>query len=155
MRKRAADDDDALPAEVVADPVPALAAISPEPPAVEKWEELTTLQRIEAVQNRLMERSVGVLEDALSFSDIDPEDESPPKEWIEKLGHDRAWQKFRVAKGAWLNGKAAPAGIGVAKSVFVSVAKIAASAAQPTAPLASPVQVIVNMPRFEEIDVDE
>lgn len=150
------DDDDSLPAEVASDPSNSLRALgtSMRETGSKEWAKLSVGERIAEIQANLASRSAVILDDALSFAEVDPNDESPPQRWVEELGEERAIEKFRVAKASHLNSKAAPSGISVAKAIFVAMAKLQASQNQQARPPVSPVQVTITIPSYDEIEVE-
>lgn len=82
-----------------------------------------TTKWLQKAQKELYKKSSEVIEDALSFRDLDPSLKEPPPEWIEKLGTAKAWRKFRVAMAGWMSAKEAPVGFKIAKDVFVGISK--------------------------------
>lgn len=119
-----------------------------------KWQEMSIDERIKDAQARLIERSGTVVEAALCFAEIDPTMDGPPDEWVQQLGKEAAEKKFRVARAAWTPTKSAPAGISVAQAILLGVMKSRSQEVAAAAPPTSNVQIVVNMPQFEEIEVE-
>jgi hypothetical protein len=142
------------PAEAIPKAAAHLAEYIPPSPPAKSWDKATPAERIQEVQDSLLARSAEVIDAAISFQDIEENDVSAPPEWVEKYGQERAERRFRVAKAAWRNGKAAPVGLTIARDMYVGITK--AQAAEKSAPtqLNVAIQMNVQVPDFEEIDVE-
>lgn len=75
------------------------------------------------MQDSLLEQAHGIIDDHLHFADIDPEDEAPPQEWIDKLGEAKAMRRFRLAQWALLPEAKAPVGMKNAVKIANGMAK--------------------------------
>jgi hypothetical protein len=120
--------------------------------------------QLERIDDNMLYGSLGILDGVLDFSDIDPESEEPPKEWIDKFGATDAWKRFRLAKVGWLPNRSLPSGVKIAATLVTEVLKAKMMAQsmkseKKTQPLrksevrSSDAETVVE--EFEEIQVDE
>lgn len=112
------------------------------------------LDRLRDIESGLLERSMAILGDALSFRDIEPGSETCPPEWRD-MDPDEAVKRLRVANAAWLGKKDAPVGLDLAKQVAVGIIK--ARATEKTAPKTLNVTVVnmsAPLPVFDVIEVE-
>lgn len=107
------------------------------------------INRLRSLEDNLLERSMRIIDSALSFEEIeDPsgqaEAEPPvvkmqsdgsvdlqradiPLEWIQELGYEKALRRLRVARAAWRGAKDAPVGLKMATAVFNGIVKARAT----------------------------
>ena len=102
-------------------------------------------ERLHDVESEIFLASMTTVRDGLRFRDIDPSAVSPPRAWIDEIGEEEAWRRFRMAIAAWQPGKNAPAGLSMAKDIMVGIAKARASEKSSDRPLNVAVQVAVPM----------
>lgn len=111
--------------------------------------------KLQEIQDSLLERSLGVVQDAMTFAEVKEDSEAPPPEWIDELGYERAWSRWRMAKAAWRNGRDAPVGLKVAAQVATGILK--AKAQEKSGPKTLNV-ALVNwagpLPQFPEQDFE-
>lgn len=81
------------------------------------------LARIEALEDEIFERAVGVVNAALSFAEISPTQTEPPEAWIAELGYEAAKQKLEIAKLGHLPQSLAPNGFKLAAQVATGIAR--------------------------------
>jgi hypothetical protein len=70
--------------------------------------------RIEQLENEVFERAVGVVNAALAFVEVTPEQEEPPETWIAEFGLEQARQRLKIAKMGYLPASVAPNGFKLA-----------------------------------------
>lgn len=78
---------------------------------------------IKSVEDGLLEKAEAIVGGVMSFADIDPDAEGPPKSWVDELGIEAAVKKFRLAQAGRLSSSAAPVGIKVATAVQATIMK--------------------------------
>lgn len=93
------------------------------PKAPLRVDETAAIERIKGIEDELFERHAQVLQDAALFRDIDPSQQEPPQEWVDRLGKRDAERTYRLARAAWLPKKDAPAGFDISRSVVASMLK--------------------------------
>ncbi len=111
---------------------------------------------IRDVAMEIVDDTTRVLDDALAFADIMPDEAVPPKEWVEKYGYERAHQRLRTAKYALMNAKEAPVGLKIAAQLGASIIKSKAN--EPTVNNVLHVEKIyINAPAqaYPELELDE
>lgn len=118
------------------------------------------LDRIREFEDAMLMRASSIVEDAMSFADIDKDHPSDnvPDEWLAQCGGDRkrAVAKMRVAKAAWEGTRDMPGGIKIAAQVMTSIIK--ARSMEKSAPKQLNVQVVnisAPLPDFAVMDVEE
>ena len=79
--------------------------------------------RVKAIENELLDESMGILRDTMRFQDIEPDTEAPPDEWVKEMGAKQAMRSFRVAKSGWESAKNAPVAIKCAQALAVGILK--------------------------------
>lgn len=90
--------------------------------ADEKLKE-TRLARIEQLENEVFERSVGVLNAALAFVEVDPDQIEPPESWVEEYGLEAARQRLKIAKMGYLPASIAPNGFKLALQAQTGISR--------------------------------
>lgn len=78
---------------------------------------------LQSVEDKLFDRSAEILEGALRFTEVNPEETEPPAEWIHEYGYAKAKRVLQSARTAWMSAKNAPVGIKVAESIARGVMK--------------------------------
>lgn len=111
------------------------------------------MEGIRAVENRVLEKAMTIVESVLDFREIDPAMEHPPPDWFEKYG-DQAENRFRLARAGWMKGSEAPVGVKVAYNVLVGVVKARATEKAPPRLNIETVQMQIVLPSFPEREVD-
>jgi len=111
--------------------------------------------RLQELQDQLLERSLSIVDSSMRFADIDPTTTEPPQAWIDELGMDGAKVRLRVAQSAWAAAKDAPVGIKVASSVLVGILKAKATEKQgPRTLNVAVVHMTAPMPQFPEQEIE-
>lgn len=82
--------------------------------------------RLLKLQDEIFEANLSITHDATRFREIGPADEQPPQAWVDELGEQAAWHRFRVARSAWMGAKDAPIALSMAKSIVSAMSKSAA-----------------------------
>ena len=98
--------------------------------------------RIAQMEEEVHSEAATIIADALRFTEIRPEDESPPQQWIDELGEPDAWRRFQTAKYALCTPKEAPIGLRLAKDTLVGMSK---AKAQSKKPAGVTLNMVVNM----------
>jgi hypothetical protein len=110
---------------------------------------------IRAIEETLFLEHVKIVRDTACFRDVSPADKEPPPEWVESLGKEEAWRKFRVAQSAWLPVKEAPVALAVASRIVTTAIKARATEKQgPRSLNMTVVQISSPMPVFPEQDIE-
>jgi hypothetical protein len=91
-----------------------------------KSERVLAAERILELENRMLADSLEIVADVHRFREISPDDTAPPQAWIDELGEELAWRRFRVASAAWLPVKEAPVAIKTATQMAVGILKVKA-----------------------------
>jgi hypothetical protein len=112
-------------------------------------------ERIDEAEQELYESSLSLLRDAAQFGDVDPSDTNCPPAWIKKWGITEATRRFRLCRAAWLPGKDAPSGLGLAKYVVGAFAKSRADAKRPHSLNMTLIQMIGGPRIFPEMEIQE
>jgi hypothetical protein len=81
------------------------------------------LARIVEMEDRVYELASGVVEAALSFHEVDPQQPEPPEEWVKLYGQTAAEQRLRVAKSGWEPASVAPSGVKLAAQVAAGISR--------------------------------
>lgn len=127
-----------------------LAKVEPKPLVKAKPE------RIRDIEEEIHEESAAVVQDALRFSELSPEAQEPPHEWVKELGQERAWKRFNTARYALMNAKEAPIGLRIAKDTLMGLSKVRAKEKiGPKTLNMVVVQMSGTLPKFDEVEVDK
>lgn len=86
----------------------------------EKQKELR-LARIEELEQNLLEHAAGIIEAAMSFSEVTPSQQEPPPDWVAKYGEDGARQRLAVARAGWMPQSLAPAALPLSVRMYVGI----------------------------------
>jgi hypothetical protein len=112
-------------------------------------------ERLQQMQDELLERSTTVLEGSMRFAEIESTAATVPQAWIDELGPEAAKVRFRLAKAGWLGAKEAPIGIRVAGQVAVGILRAKAAADQaPRILNVKLMQWTAPLPQFPEQDIE-
>ena len=84
---------------------------------------LQAAKGLQAIEDRLLAQAMEVTTRAMQFGDISPKLTKPPHEWLEEMGKEEAWRKFRYIKAGQMPASMAPAGVKVAVAVTMGVLK--------------------------------
>ena len=128
----------------------------------DKDETRAALAKVRGIADNLLLKSVSVIDGAMHFADLDPEElaemREPPKEWVDELGMKEAKKRLRMAKAAWLDGKSAPAGFKLASDFYMQETRSRSlEKAGPKSLNVSFIQMTQPMPELPKnyIDVEE
>jgi len=111
---------------------------------------------IRMIEDRLLRKSMFVMESAVSFQEIDPErPDVIPTEWIDELGLEGATQRHRVAMEAWKNQREAAVGLKVATNTAAAIIKARATEKAADRPLNIGVIMMAPMRQYTKLEVDE
>lgn len=117
------------------------AALAPRP----KTSEEKQLERLRTVEDRILKKSLDLVEDITGARDIDDDHEDDiPEDWIKEVGMVEAAKRLRVAKDARRTKKSAPVYLEHTKAVALGILK--ARSAQPVQVQALNVAFIVAAP---------
>ncbi len=83
----------------------------------------TRLARIEELENEVFERAVGVVNAALAFVEVTPQQEEPPENWVTEFGLEAARQRLQIAKMGYLPASMAPNGFKLALQAQVGISR--------------------------------
>lgn len=119
-----------------------------------------TQMDLRAIEDRLLERGMDIVDGVMRFADLSPLDledpnSEPPPSMIEELGLERAARVFTAAKQGWQNSKNAPVGISVAQNMVKSIIK--SRSTQMAAPTTLNVAIIDNSKTYQynEVEVED
>jgi len=116
---------------------------------------LLKAEQLASIRDEIQIESGNIVRDGLCFAKIQADAEGPSREWIEELGPDRAWERFRLAKYNLMSASEAPVGTKLALQVYTGI--IRAQATEKGAPVRLNVErVILNVnPRiYPELEVE-
>jgi hypothetical protein len=80
-------------------------------------------EKLAAQEDRVFARNLNTVDDMTYGFDIEPDQETPPQEWVDELGIVAARRRLRVARASLMSLKDAPIGLSAAKSIVSSLAK--------------------------------
>lgn len=81
------------------------------------------VDRLKEIELELLEKANVIVQDAMSFYELDDAAKEPPPGWIDKYGEDEAWRRFRRVIAGQASGAFAPIGVKVATNVMTSIIK--------------------------------
>ena len=81
------------------------------------------LARIEELENEIFERACGVVNAALSFTEVRHDQTEPPPEWIAEYGPDAAQRRLEIAKMGYFPASVAPNGFKLALQAQVGISR--------------------------------
>jgi hypothetical protein len=108
--------------------------------------------RLQEIQDQILERSLGVVDGAVRFAEIDRDATEPPVEWLEELGEKEAMRRFRIAKAAWEGAKTSPTAFKVATQMAVGILRAKASETGPRTLNIQIAHLSAPIPSFPERD---
>lgn len=114
------------------------------------------LARIIEIEDEVFQTAAGILEATLDACHVDPQQETPPPEWVERYGRAAAERRLSVAKAGWMPRSLAPNFITVAGQIYTAVTRarrFAAASAGPreiNAKIALPAPTSAGMPGAPE-----
>jgi len=79
------------------------------------------------IEDRVLARTLGIVEDFLHFGDIPLGSQDVPAEWQDELGPERAERRHRLASWAQMGTKDAPVGLKYTKEILVGIVKARAT----------------------------
>lgn len=103
----------------------------------------------------LVERSRAIVDAGLAFSEIGPEDEGPPADWVQRLGAKAAMERFRLARSCWLPKGELPSGISVATEMLRLDARVKAAQTEGPRTLNVAIQMVMNPAKYEELELED
>ncbi len=83
----------------------------------------TRLARIEELENEIFERAAGVVNAALAFVEVTPDQTEPPPAWVTEFGLEAAKQRLTIAKMGYLPASVAPNGFKLAVQVQTGISR--------------------------------
>lgn len=116
---------------------------------------LLKAEMLASIRDEIQVESGQIVRDGLCFAKLDPKDEGPSMEWIEEMGPDRAWERFRTARYNLMSAQEAPVGTKLAMQVYSGI--IRAQSTEKGAPVRLNVEkVILNInPRsYPELELE-
>ena len=81
------------------------------------------MERMLAIEDEILEHSLGIVRGMLSAAEIRPSDENPPEEWVQRLGKEAAEQQLAVARECWLPASKMPGFVVHSTHLVVGIAK--------------------------------
>ncbi len=113
------DDLDDPPAEIVQ-----------APPAAAKLATQDRSAQLRAIEEEIFVQQASVVEAIANFAEVDPNEQSPSPEMIQKYGINEAIKRHRIALEAWRPASKAAVGLSLATKAYVGMAKARATASQ-------------------------
>lgn len=92
-------------------------------PREKKTDEQLAQDRLKSIEDGLLLQSFDVVSDVISFSEISPDAEEPPREWLASMTPEAALRKFRRVQAGWRTQSDAPIGVRVAKDTLLGILK--------------------------------
>lgn len=142
------------------DPIVHVAQVVPRDIELHETKRDGTQMDLRAIEDRLLERGMDIVDGVMRFADLSPQDmedphSEPPPSMIEELGIERAHRVFTAAKQGWQNSKNAPVGITVAQNMVKSIIK--SRSTQMAAPTTLNVAIIDNSKTYQynEVEVED
>jgi len=81
----------------------------------------TRLARIEELETAVLEQSAQVVQAILAFSEISPQQQEPPPDWVTMYGEEGARQRLAVARNGWAPASLAASGGKLAQQMMVGI----------------------------------
>ncbi|MEE9393404.1 MAG: hypothetical protein V3W41_12955 [Planctomycetota bacterium] len=129
----------------------------PMPPEDSSLAHVNSQVGLQELEDTLFKRAFEVTTGAMAYADMPWDWQEPSQEWIDDLGKEAAWRKFRLIKAGQLPTSHAPAGLKVATAI--TMAHMNTRAVQRGPQLAVNVVVLTEQPekKYPEqiVDVDE
>lgn len=130
---------------------------------MEKIEKVRPAEIVEAtpeaglreVENRVLKKSLEIVDDFLHFGDIEMGSTEVPEEWQDELGPEAAARRHRLATWAQLGAKEAPVGLKYTKEILVGIVKARATEkAEPKRLNIAITKIDFQLPEFPSTKVD-
>ena len=103
------------------------------------------LERMLDIEDRIYTRASGIIEAALSFHEVTPNQEEAPPDWVEQYGPEGARQRLEVAKAGWLPQAHAPNAVKLAASLVTGISRSRAYGSRVRA-AQQPLNVVISLP---------
>lgn len=151
-----ADEKTVVPLEELAAALPEAAALVPASSATPARlpSEQKQLDKLRAREDRILEKAMATVEDAMAGADVDDGSDDIPLEWIKDIGTEGAQRRARVAQDARKSPKEHPVYLDMAKSVMVGIIKARASQATPDISLNFNLTIAAPAAAREVIDIE-
>ncbi len=81
------------------------------------------MARIEELENEIFERAAGVVNAALSFTEVTPTQTEPPPGWVAEYGYEAAKQRLEIAKMGYWPASVAPNAFKLAQQVQTGISR--------------------------------
>ena len=129
---------------------------------VRKGDDFLSLQQakmdeLQSIQDSIFTETSKNILDSSYYNRIDAAAEEPPEDWVQTLGQERAWERFRMAKYNLMTAKEAP--IGVTNAVKVYAALVKAKATERGGPVRLNIEKVVIYesppPVFPRVELEE
>lgn len=92
--------------------------------AIKRRVEQGAMEKLEEIEEQILNENLDILRQAQGWVDLDPEDPSKvPEAWIKQYGEEEAIRKHKIAYAARLSSARAPCGLHIAKDLAVGVMK--------------------------------
>lgn len=114
-------------------------------------------ERLRSVENDIFRKALEVVDGAISFVELDPENPlAIPQEWIDELGDDKAARKHNAATAALRSAKEAPMGLKIAENMASNIIRARASEKQAQVNIGIEKVLIMEAPmkEFPEVVVE-
>lgn len=112
------------------------------------------LEKLKGIEDRILEKSMTIVEGCLHGAYVDTGDDEVPTEWIAELGMAGAVHRMRMAQDARCNPKEHPVYQDIAKSVMVGIIKARASSPAATASLNVNITLAAPKAAYAIIDLE-
>jgi hypothetical protein len=116
---------------------------------------LVAREEIARLEDKILQEASTAVLDGLMYAKLPVDAEAPLPEWIEELGKEKAWDRFRAARFNQMNNKEAP--VGTKHAVLVHTGITRARAAEKGRPVSLNVgKVYLTLPaqQFPEQEIE-
>lgn len=110
------------------------------------------LEKLRGIEDRILEKSMSIIEGCLHGAYVDDGQDELPQEWIAEVGMKGAVDRLRMAKDARMSPKMHPVYMDLAKSTFVGIVK--ARASSPAATQSLNVNITLAAPKAAYAIID-
>lgn len=81
------------------------------------------IERIAEIEDKVFDISTQVVMAHLAFTEVDPQQEDPPEEWVAQFGEKAARRRMIVAKAGYLPASQMPSAVKLAQMVRQSISR--------------------------------
>lgn len=109
-------------------------------------------QTLKSLEAELFLESMQIVADSFKFREIAPDQQEPPPEWVQEMGHKKAMERLRSAQAGWMSKKDSPVAVQVAQAVVIGISRSRATEkAGPKNLNVQVVQMSAPLPQFPSL----